>query len=168
MESAVRLGLVKNIGLSNFNKKQVEKIAANAEIKPANLQIELHACLQQPELLETCKKLGISVTGYAPLGSPAAKNHFKNKYNFHPHEFPDCLKETKVLEIAEKMQKTPAQILLRFLIQMGAAVVPKSVSKERIRENFQVRVIMPSLGTTAPKKTFEMTFLIFLNYTFRF
>lgn len=139
MEGAVRCGLVRNIGLSNFNKKQLEKICSKAEIPPANLQIEVHAFLQQSELVDLCKKLDISVTAYAPLGSPNAKTHFQNKYNFEVKDVPDCLNEPTVLSIAEKYGRTPAQILLRFLIQRGIVVVPKSSSKERIKENFQVR-----------------------------
>ena len=146
MEKAVRSGLAKNIGLSNFNKAQVEKIVSNAEILPANLQVELHAFLQQPDLVDTCKKLGISVTAYAPLGSPAAKDHFKAKYDFKPNEVPDPLNEPKVLSIATKLNKTPAQILLRFLIQKGIAVVPKSSSKDRIKENFEVNLFPPSFS----------------------
>lgn len=137
MEAAVKSGLVRNIGLSNFNKMQIEKIVSQAEIPPANLQVELHAYLQQPDLCDFCKNLGISVTAYAPLGSPSAKSHFINKYGFQS-TVPDCLKEPKVLEIAKKLERTPAQILLRFLTQMGIAVVPKSSCKSRIKENFQV------------------------------
>lgn len=82
MENAVDTKRARNIGLSNFNQDQVERIAANAEIPPANLQVELHAFLQQPRLVETCKGLGVAVTAYAPLGSPGAQNHFKDKYDF--------------------------------------------------------------------------------------
>lgn len=82
MENAVESGKAKSIGLSNFNAAQVEKIVSNSKIQPANLQVELHAFLQQPELVETCKKFNVSVTAYAPLGSPHAKNHFKDKYDF--------------------------------------------------------------------------------------
>ncbi|KAL0269420.1 UNVERIFIED_CONTAM: hypothetical protein PYX00_007161 [Menopon gallinae] len=137
MEQAVRSGLTKSIGLSNFNSEQIEKIVSNAEIAPANLQVELHAFLQQPDLLRTCRKHNIAVTAFAPLGSPAAKAHFKTKYDFEGNEVPNCLNDAKVLEIAERLGKTPAQILLRFLIQQGVIVVPKSSSKERILENYQ-------------------------------
>lgn len=82
MEGLVESGKVKSIGLSNFNAAQVKKIVSNSKIQPANLQVELHAFLQQPELVDTCKKLNVSVTAYAPLGSPHAKNHFKDKYDF--------------------------------------------------------------------------------------
>ena len=77
------LGHTRNIGVSNFNISQLEKVAASAKIYPATLQVELHAYLQQPELCACCAKLGIPITAYSPLGSPGAKLHFQQKYNFH-------------------------------------------------------------------------------------
>lgn len=82
MERQVKDGLTKAIGLSNFNATQVQRVYENAEIKPAVLQVELHAYLQQKELRGTCKKLNIAVTGYSPLGSPGANVHFNTKYNY--------------------------------------------------------------------------------------
>lgn len=75
-------GATKSIGLSNFNAGQVRNIYNCAEIKPAVLQVELHAYLQQKELRLACEGLNIAVTAYAPLGSPGAKTHFTNKYNY--------------------------------------------------------------------------------------
>lgn len=82
MEQQVKDGLTQSIGLSNYNATQVQKIYENAEIKPAVLQVELHAYLQQKELREACKKLNIAVTAYSPLGSPGANVHFSTKYNY--------------------------------------------------------------------------------------
>lgn len=65
----VTKGLAKSIGVSNFNKSQVERIIKNSTIKPTNLQIELHIYLQQNELVDFCKANDIVVTAYAPLGS---------------------------------------------------------------------------------------------------
>lgn len=70
MEAQVDAGLTKAIGISNFNKNQIEKILENARIPPCNLQVELHAYLQQKDLVEFCKKNKIVVTAYSPLGSP--------------------------------------------------------------------------------------------------
>lgn len=70
MEEQVDAGLTKSVGLSNFNVKQIERVLKNARIKPVNLQVELHAYLQQRALVEFCKKNGIVVTAYSPLGSP--------------------------------------------------------------------------------------------------
>lgn len=82
MEEQVKNGLTKAIGLSNFNGEQVKNIYNNAEIKPAVLQVELHAYLQQTELKNICKELNIVLTAYSPLGSPGANNHFTTKYNY--------------------------------------------------------------------------------------
>lgn len=82
MEEQVRKGLVKKIGLSNFNAEQIREIYEVAEIKPSVLQVELHAYLQQKELRKVCDELNIAVTAYSPLGSPGANNHFYNKYQY--------------------------------------------------------------------------------------
>lgn len=82
MEEQVRKGLVRKIGLSNFNVDQVKEIYDNSEIKPCVLQVELHAYLQQKELRKKCDALNIVVTAYSPLGSPGANNHFYNKYQY--------------------------------------------------------------------------------------
>lgn len=82
MENLVKLGLTKSIGLSNFNQEQIQRIYNTSKIKPAVLQVEMHAYLQQKELQATCKKLNIAITAYAPLGSPGANTHMSTKYNY--------------------------------------------------------------------------------------
>lgn len=70
MEELVDAGLTKAIGVSNFNVKQLQRILNQAKIPPVNLQVELHVYHQQRDLVEFCKRNGIVVTAYAPLGSP--------------------------------------------------------------------------------------------------
>lgn len=82
MEKLVTLGLTKSIGISNFNQEQIQRIYNASEIKPAVLQVEMHAYLQQKELQATCKQLNIAITAYAPLGSPGANTHMITKYNY--------------------------------------------------------------------------------------
>lgn len=82
MEDCKESGLIHNLGLSNFNEAQMTKIIKSAEIKPQVLQVELHAHFQQLELRKFCAENNIVVTAYAPLGSPGAKDHFVNKYNY--------------------------------------------------------------------------------------
>jgi alcohol dehydrogenase (NADP+) len=82
MEEQVESGLARTIGLSNFNGEQIERVYNSAKVKPAVLQVELHAYLQQADLRALCKKLNIAVTAYAPLGSPGANKHFSSKYNY--------------------------------------------------------------------------------------
>lgn len=71
MEEQVDAGRTKSIGISNFNKRQIENILkSNPRIKPANLQVEIHVYMQQQDLVLYCLENGITVTGYSPLGSP--------------------------------------------------------------------------------------------------
>lgn len=77
LERHVKSGVLKAIGLSNFNAEQIEKVWANSEIKPANLQIEMHIHLQQKDLLEYCLGKEIVVTAYSPLGSKNTSEVFK-------------------------------------------------------------------------------------------
>ncbi|XP_067930694.1 aldo-keto reductase family 1 member A1-A-like [Watersipora subatra] len=133
MEKLVDDGLVKAIGLSNFSLKQVERIYSLARIKPANLQMEIHAWFPQYDFVDFCTKRGISITAYAPIGSPGKPEM--------PGLGPSgkaLLEEPALKEVASKHGKTPAHVLLRNLIQRGIIVIPKSSNPERIRLNFEV------------------------------
>ncbi|CAH1242129.1 AKR1A1 [Branchiostoma lanceolatum] len=129
MEALVEEGLVREIGLSNFNSKQILEILAVAKIKPSVLQIEAHPYFPQHELINFCKRHGIVVTAYGPLGS--------REYRFRKSDVPSLLEDPRVVTIAEKHNKTPAQVLIRFHIQRGVVVIPKSATPSRIRENSQ-------------------------------
>ncbi|XP_012054509.1 PREDICTED: alcohol dehydrogenase [NADP(+)] A [Atta cephalotes] len=133
MENQVVQGRTKAIGLSNFNITQIKKILDNAKLPVSNLQIELHVHFQQNELVKFCQNHDISVTAYAPLGSRG----FVEKIG-KGDTVPDSLKNITVLEIAKKYEKTPAQILLKHIIQKGIATVPKSVNPLRIKENIEL------------------------------
>lgn len=69
-------GKTKAIGVSNFNKTQLERVLNNCKIRPSSLQVELHAYLQQNELVDFCKQHNIIVTAYSPLGSPGLAAFF--------------------------------------------------------------------------------------------
>ncbi|KAF5288490.1 hypothetical protein FQA39_LY15419 [Lamprigera yunnana] len=138
MEAQVRKGLCKAIGLSNFNAEQVQNIYNKSEVKPAVLQIEMHAYLQQKELINLCKRLQITVTAYSPLGSPGADTHFSSKYNYNVCDFPDILGNPIVKELAQKYKKSPGQVLLRHLIEQHIIVIPKSGNPNRIKENIDL------------------------------
>ncbi|XP_076318486.1 1,5-anhydro-D-fructose reductase-like isoform X2 [Tachypleus tridentatus] len=137
MEDAVDAGMTKAIGLSNFNSEQIKRIYENARIKPANLQVECHAYLPQVKLFELCKELNITFTAYGPLGNPSLSRFLKENFGIDA-DLPNLLKDTSIQAIAERNQKTPAQILLRWLIQRGIIVIPKSSKPIRIKENFEI------------------------------
>ncbi|KAL1404569.1 hypothetical protein pipiens_018816 [Culex pipiens pipiens] len=128
MEEVQRAGLARNIGLSNFNQRQIQRILDNCQIKPANLQIENHIYLQQPELVKFCKANGITVTAYSPLGSKGIEKLLNR-------EVPDLLDNPAVKEIAAKLGRSCAQVLLRHLLQRGISTIPKSTNPRRLREN---------------------------------
>lgn len=153
MEKAVDDGLVKSIGISNFNKRQIEKLLSSCGISPTVHQFESHPYLTQNKLSDYCISKGIVVTAYSPLGSPnrpwvTNNDHVllddpkvtkfycgnllqkKIKFRFQ--------KQQQIVSIASKYNKTAAQVLIRYQIQRGHAVIPKSVTKARIISNFQV------------------------------
>ncbi|XP_031768973.2 1,5-anhydro-D-fructose reductase-like [Galleria mellonella] len=138
MEECQKEGLIHNLGLSNFNEIQIAKIIKEATIKPQVLQVELHAYFQQLKLRKFCEENDIIVTAYAPLGSPGAKDHFVNKYNYSPDTFPDLLGHPEVKAIADHHGKTTAQILLHFLVKQKITVIPKSTSENRLKENMDI------------------------------
>ncbi|VEN50188.1 unnamed protein product [Callosobruchus maculatus] len=137
MEEQVDAGRTKAIGISNFNKQQVERILKCARTKPASLQVELHVLLQQKGLVEFCQKNGIVVVAYSPLGSPGF-NVFMEKNGFPTKETPNILQLPVIKKIAEKHKKTTGQILLRFWIEQNVAVIPKSTNLERLKQNMDV------------------------------
>lgn len=94
--------------------------------------------MQQTTIRELCKKYNIIVTGYSPLGSPAAKTHFQAKYNYTSEAFSDLLNHPIIQNIAMEHKKTAAQILLRYLLQLNVVIIPKSSSPERIKSNIDL------------------------------
>ncbi|XP_051866770.1 aldo-keto reductase family 1 member A1-B isoform X2 [Pristis pectinata] len=130
MEKLVEKGLVKAIGLSNFNSRQIDEVIAAATIKPAVLQVECHPYLAQNELIEHCQKHGLIVTAYSPLGS--------SQRMWKAPDERELLEDADIKSIANKHGKSPAQVLLRWQVQRGVVAIPKSVNAERITQNLQV------------------------------
>lgn len=108
MENLVDIGLVKSIGISNFNSVQIEEILAVAEIKPVVNQVECSPALNQEKLREFCKERNIYITAYGPLGHP----------NLHS-QTPTYIFDATVQAIAKKYGKTSAQIVLRFVVSIS-------------------------------------------------
>jgi alcohol dehydrogenase (NADP+) len=119
MEAVADAGLARGIGVSNFSVHKLERLLKDARIPPSVNQIEMHPYLQQPEMLAFCDAHDIHLTAYAPLGS-------ENKA---------LLEDAVVGAIAERNGCTPAQVLLRWGVQRGTWVIPKSVHRERLAQN---------------------------------
>lgn len=129
MEDLVEEGLVRNIGICNFGTALLRDLLASARIRPSVLQIELHPYLCQNNLLQFCTAERIAVTGFSPLG---AQSYFQ----LNMAEAGDAvIEQTSICEIATHHNKTPAQIVLRWGIQRGVSIVPKSTHSDRLKEN---------------------------------
>ncbi|CAD5223602.1 unnamed protein product [Bursaphelenchus okinawaensis] len=134
LEKYYKQGTLKSIGISNFNHKQIQELYDNAEIKPMNLQIELHILLPQIKLVDFCKEKNITVTSYSTLGSPGRGAAGISKVWVEG----DCLNHPLTQELSKKYNKTPGQILLKTVVQRGISVIPKSVNEERIKQNIDI------------------------------
>lgn len=130
LEQKVKEGKIRSIGLSNFSKEQVERVASSGTVKPSALQVELHAYHQQKDLQKFCAEQGIVLTAYSPLANPAMP--------FHKDGDPNVLHEKVLTRIAQKHNKTNAQVALRAAVQKGIVVIPKSVNEKRILENADI------------------------------
>lgn len=117
-------GLVKHVGVSNFNIPKLEQLMI-ADEKPEMNQIEIHPYFQQDELIGFCQENGILVTAYSPLGS---------RHLMVDNE--SIVKNSVILKIAQKHNCTPAQVILAWGMQRNTIVIPKSVNAGRIKENF--------------------------------
>nr|AEW46859.1 seminal fluid protein CSSFP010 [Chilo suppressalis] len=130
-ESVLEKGLVKAIGVSNFNIEQMKRLVTNCKVVPASLQIELNLNLGQNELVEFCHANGIIVVAYSPFGTMVPSRQTPNSPE-------PKLNNPTMLEIAKKHDKTVTQITLRYLFQRGIVSIPKTVTKSRVLENAQI------------------------------
>jgi diketogulonate reductase-like aldo/keto reductase len=123
LEKLYEEGVLRSIGVSNFEPYRLVDIIGYNKIKPAINQIETHLYCQRHDEHVWEKKYGVTHQSYSPLGQAKANEMFS---------------EPDVVATAQKYGKTPAQVLLRFLIQNEVVVIPKSVHPGRIRENFDL------------------------------
>ncbi|MFJ8267284.1 aldo/keto reductase [Peribacillus asahii] len=120
LETLYKEGKVRAIGVSNFHIHHLENLLKSSEMKPVINQIELHPHLTQVEIREFCQKHDIRVEAWSPLGRGV------------------LLDNPTIGEIAKKHDKTSAQVIIRWHLQQGNVVIPKSVTPARIEENAQV------------------------------
>ncbi|TWU02727.1 aldo/keto reductase [Stieleria varia] len=132
MNELVDAGLVREIGVCNFGTSLLRDLMASSDTHPAVLQIELHPYLTQNKLIRFCNESQIHVTGFSPLG---ALSYFSLGMA-EPAE--SVIEQPVVKEIAANHDRTPAQILLRWGVQRGTSVVPKTSRVERLRENLAI------------------------------
>ncbi len=113
-------GAARTIGVSNFRVEDIERLERETEMRPTINQIELHPYFQQAELRPWLAERGIATEAWSPLAQGAA------------------LGEEAIVTAAESHGVTPAQAILRWHLQLGNVVIPKSVTPQRVRENFDV------------------------------
>jgi diketogulonate reductase-like aldo/keto reductase len=126
--NAKRDGRLKAIGVSNYEIKHIEELVKDNGTKPDVNQVEWHPHWHQDDLLEYCKKQGIFLQAYSSLGSSNYKT---------------LITDPTVKAIADKLKKSPAQVLLRWAVQQGVGVIPKARSKDHIEQNFQLDFVIP-------------------------
>ena len=122
MERAVKAGKVHSIGISNFESERLEELCEAATIKPAVNQVELHPYFQQNELKKRLAKYGTVLESWYPIG----------------HGAKDLINEPLFSKLAAKYDKTNVQIILRWHIQEGNIVFPKSSNPQHIKDNFNI------------------------------
>lgn len=133
MEKCKDAGLVKSIGVSNFNHRQLEKILnkPGLKYKPVCNQVECHLYLNQSKLLEYCKSKDIVLVAYCALGS-------QRPQRWVDPNAPVLLNDPVLSTIAKKHKRSPAQIALRYHLQRGIVVLAQSYKENEIKENLQV------------------------------
>jgi 2,5-diketo-D-gluconate reductase A len=120
-EKLLRDGRVRSIGVSNFEIEHLQRLMAETDVTPAVNQIELHPQFPQDDLREFHQEHGILTESWGPLGQGKG-----------------LLEDANIVEVAHRKDRTPAQVVLRWHVQLGCVVIPKSVRSERMRENFDI------------------------------
>lgn len=123
MENLVSRGKCKAIGLSDVLINHLQEVFGSARIKPAVVQVESHPYLPQTDILEFCNRNGLVMEAFAPLGHGIK---------------PGVLQDPTILEVAQQVNKTPAQVLLAWALQRGTAVLTTPKTPARARENFDI------------------------------
>jgi 2,5-diketo-D-gluconate reductase A len=120
MERARERGYARSIGVSNFSVSELDEVMSVAQTPPVVNQVQFSPFKYRRKLLEACEELGVALEAYSPLGTG---RHLSDK---------------RVQRIAERVGRTPAQVLLRWCVERNLVVIPKSTHRERIEENAQI------------------------------
>jgi 2,5-diketo-D-gluconate reductase A len=120
MERALGRGYARSIGVSNFSVAELDELLSVAETRPVVNQVQFNPFAYRRKLLEACEERGVALEAYSPLGTG---RHLSNE---------------RVRQIAQRVGRTPAQVLLRWCVQRDLVVIPKSTHRERIAENAQI------------------------------
>jgi diketogulonate reductase-like aldo/keto reductase len=126
MERLVDEGRCKSIGIADVTLEKLQKLIETARIKPAVVQVESHPFLPEWELLDFCRKHGIILQAFAPLG--------------HALE-PRVVDNPVIVAIAKRIEKTPAQVALAWAVQRGTALLTTSTTRNHIQENFEISTL---------------------------
>ena len=130
MEACKEQGLARHIGVSNCSVRIIGEVLENCRIKPEMNQVEIHPFNPQSELVAFCHDNQIHMTAYASLGSKGRPS------GMIKDDEPDLLSHPVVRDIALRRGMTPAQVLLKWAMSKGIAVIPKSVRKDRLLQNY--------------------------------
>ena len=124
LEDLLDEGKIKHIGVSNYSKRHLQELLGSCRNKPFVNQVELHPCLQQKDLAAYCREQGIKLQAFGSLGGGDMGA--------------PLLQNPTVALIARDVEKTPAQVLLKWGLQKGFSVLPKSCEKTRIESNMNL------------------------------
>jgi len=133
LEKCVDDGLIRSIGLSNFNSQQLQDVLDNCRIKPAALEIEVHPFLQQHKLVEFCQQRHVAVIAYSSFGSPERPLVCRAAGSDKP-----VLEDETLKSIGARHGVSVAQVIVRWLYQRGVVAIPKSVTPARIQQNREI------------------------------
>jgi diketogulonate reductase-like aldo/keto reductase len=139
MERARELGLARSVGVSNFSARELEEVIAAGTIPPAVNQVQFSAPEYRRALLDACTRRGIALEAYSPLGTG------------------QHLSSLTVKRVAQRVGRTPAQVLLRWCLQHEVPVIPKSTHRERISANAQIFDFVLSAGDMAELDALDRT-----------
>ncbi|KAF6723655.1 Aldo-keto reductase family 1 member B10 [Oryzias melastigma] len=134
LEALQASGKVRSIGVSNFSILQLQRLLALCRVPPAVNQVELHPYLVQADMMEFCRSRNIALTAFSPFGSPARPPE-EFECGTDPHQL---LEDPVIARVAERHRRSAAQVLLRYHVQQGVGVIPKSDKPHHIIQNTKI------------------------------